>query len=295
MSKNNLILFPKALDYYQIELTKMLESERYREAAELLRFLIECKNDDERLNLEWMALLEWLGTAFPSALKPLAESDAEPESDEREMLRRMLADKSQQDDSYVNKLIYMLDSSSLEKQLIALDQLAHIKQEGLADKLVAWLRPIEAHPFIQFKILQIAAEAGLEGPLTLRRGDELITVEIERTPLLDSHFPKSLMEIVRRVQQVSGIHDPTIAYFAEQTWRQYIAFVYGTNVYALLSHLEDAGIDAWAAALHLILAESVAGEAPRDEILEYYGVTSDCRLEFENACVELGKFLRSQA
>ena len=55
------MLLPKTIDFYQIEITRMLETERYEEAIALLRFLAKCDSGDIRTNEEWLALLAWLG------------------------------------------------------------------------------------------------------------------------------------------------------------------------------------------------------------------------------------------
>ena len=101
-SRNNVILFPKTHDYYQIELTRMLESERYGEAIALLQFLLTCDGEDARIREEGDALLQWLVSAFPEAERDARELDipeglagwtkstAEEESEETEqdILRR---------------------------------------------------------------------------------------------------------------------------------------------------------------------------------------------------------------
>lgn len=63
---NKIVLFPKTLDYYQIQLTVMLENERYVEAMDMLRFLPQCQGQDERHYDEWRASLEWSQAHFLS-------------------------------------------------------------------------------------------------------------------------------------------------------------------------------------------------------------------------------------
>lgn len=58
--KGNVILLPRTIDYYQMRLTRLLETDRFAEAAELLRFLLQCRTDDERTVEEWRMLLEWM-------------------------------------------------------------------------------------------------------------------------------------------------------------------------------------------------------------------------------------------
>lgn len=61
----------------------MLESERYGEAMELLRFLLQCQGQEERNYEEWRSLLEWLETAFPYASQNGdAEGTVHPEDED---------------------------------------------------------------------------------------------------------------------------------------------------------------------------------------------------------------------
>ena len=63
---NNIVLFPKTLDYYQIQLTVMLENERYGEAMKLLHFLLQCQGQEERHYDEWQALLDGFRSSVSS-------------------------------------------------------------------------------------------------------------------------------------------------------------------------------------------------------------------------------------
>lgn len=89
---NNIVLFPKTLDYYQIQLTVMLENERYGEAMKLLHFLLQCQGQEERHYDEWRALLEWLQAAFPqyeeTSPAVLEEREEEEEISEEDMARQ---------------------------------------------------------------------------------------------------------------------------------------------------------------------------------------------------------------
>ncbi|GJM79232.1 hypothetical protein HMSSN139_17280 [Paenibacillus sp. HMSSN-139] len=82
-------MFPKTLDYYQIELTRMLETERYGEAVELLQFLLQCQGEDPRHYEEWQALLDWLLGAFPALKNGMPDPQGfEEEEETEEMLAR---------------------------------------------------------------------------------------------------------------------------------------------------------------------------------------------------------------
>ncbi len=297
---NNLILFPKTLDYYQFELTAMLEQERYAEAIRLLRFLLRCQTEDSRLLQEWTALLEWLeaggftGLDDSSDLAEPTDSEDEPDEDERVLLRQHLAERTRQDKGYAGKLLEELKAGTLERQFIALDQLALIADRETAANLIQWLTQSRAHPFVRFRILQIAAQAGLHGTLTLPLPNELITVELERTPVLFDQFPQPVREVHVRVEAQTGVSDATAAYFAEQTWRQFLAFSYGTNLYRSLSEMTDAEIDCWAAALHGTVVKALTGEPPNgSELRDMYGITPEFKQYREEAAARLAEFFDS--
>ncbi len=63
--RDNIYLFPRMLDQYQIQLTRMLEAEQYEETKQLLRFLLQCQGQDPIHYSEWVNLLDWLEIAFP--------------------------------------------------------------------------------------------------------------------------------------------------------------------------------------------------------------------------------------
>ena len=67
---DNVILFPKTEQFYEDELTKLLRSEQYKEALDMLAFLLQFPNVDTNKSEQWEALRHWLLTMFPETMFP---------------------------------------------------------------------------------------------------------------------------------------------------------------------------------------------------------------------------------
>jgi len=283
---SNVILFPKTAEFYQFELTRMLETERYGEAIRVLQFLIGCQQPDERLHEEWQALLQWLLTMFPEERFEAERGSEEEDLTEAEMLRDRLAAKAQQDSGYAEKLLGMLDNrQTLENQLLALDQLALLEHSGvnITARLVEWITAREWHPLIQFKGLQTLKLRGMTGLLELRKNGETILVQVEDTPSGFEEFPSIVNEIMDRVQEISETNQPALAYFAQETWHEFLAFIYGTASYRLMLRQDRDHVDVWASALHLVLLEKVFHSGDKMEIFDLYGITGSMEFQWEQA------------
>ena len=155
-SRGELILFPKTIDYYQIELTKLLEKEAYGEAIRTLEFLVECRTDDGRANEEWSTLLEWLRSEFPDAARAAGGDPDEDEPGdvaESDLLRGRVAAKASRDKQYAKRLVESLSRGAPEAQLHALEQLGHLEDESVAGALLKKLAEPQLHPFVAFKLL----------------------------------------------------------------------------------------------------------------------------------------------
>jgi hypothetical protein len=279
----NVILFPKTVEYYQFELTRMLESERYGEAIHMLRFLLTCHHQDVRIEEEWQALLQWLQTMFPEEMFA-TDDEGEVEITEAELLRQHLSVKGQADSGYAEKLMDMLDKpQSLENLLLALDQLAFMEHPAINDKLINWLTSDEQHPLLQYKVLQTLNLRGVTGTLQLTKHGETITVDVEDTPKSFEDFPSPINEIMDRFQEISHNNEPALAYFAQETWNEFLAFIYGTAQYRQMLRQEEECVDIWAAALHFVLLEKVFDGGMKDEIMDLYGITNDLVFQWEQA------------
>ncbi|NHN30134.1 hypothetical protein [Paenibacillus agricola] len=279
----NVILFPKTVEFYQYELTRMLETERYGEAIQMLSFLLTCHHQDRRIEEEWEALLQWLQTMFPEEVFAFGE-EGEEDLTETELLRQHLSIKTQSDSGYAEKLLGMLEHpQSLENQLLALDQLAFIEHPDINAKLSEWLSASEQHPLIQYKVLQTLKLRGVTGPIQLEKHGERIIVQIEETPKSFDDFPLPIHDIMERFEEISQTQQPALFYFAQETWNEFLAFIYGTAQYHQMLREEWDSVDVWAAALHLVLLEKVFHSGGKEEIMELYGITNDLMFQWEQA------------
>jgi hypothetical protein len=131
----------------------------------------------------------------------------------------------------------------------------------------------------------------MQGCVTFVRGQEQVEVEIENVPLKDSDFPLVVHDIVDRVAQQTEVQEPTLYYFAQELWIQFIKGAYGTNVYQSLLIEEDLVMDIWAAALHQTVSESLTGSRNEEETRAMYGITENIRFQFEQAYRTLKQFI----
>ncbi|WP_334076040.1 MULTISPECIES: hypothetical protein [Paenibacillus] len=293
--KDNVVLFPKTLDFYQIELTRMLETERYGEAAELLRFLLQCQGQDDRQYAEWRNLLDWLTDAFPMLQDEAANhtglSDDE-EEDEDVIARRHVEAKMAEDHQYADKLLRAVIGKPMSEQtFLALEQLAYLDRPEVDEALIDWLSRQELHPLLQYRVLQILKRRGAHGVVSFFRFGEKVEIEIESVPIKPEDFPAPVQHVLERVGDQTQVHDPTLFYFAQELWTQFVMAIYGTMDYRSLLSDEDSMIDIWAAALHQMVADSLPGGIHEEEIRSLYGITDNLRLRFEQACRSMRQFV----
>jgi hypothetical protein len=288
--KDNVILFPKTVEYYQVQLTRMLETEQYSEAIELLKFLLQCHKDDAQTYEEWKVLLEWLETQF-STLSRDKENDDETET---ELLERHVKSKSHEDQLYTKKLLDMLlQDTSLDKKFLALDQLVFIEHPQINETLKRWVENVDLHPLVQFKVLQTLKLRDVVGEVHMQRGGEKVSLLIEETPLTYNEYPPPICEIMERVQQISEVNHPALAYFAEQTWKAFLSYIYGTAMYWKIVDQDKASIDVWAAALHYISIETILGPVDTEETFQLYGITKELSFRWEQAHRFIKNFVES--
>jgi hypothetical protein len=286
IKENNIVLFPKTLDYYQIQLTVMLENERYGEAMAMLRFLMQCQGQEQKQYEEWDALLQWLEAAFPQYADRGTDTahTEEDEVSEEELARRHARFKQEQDTGYGNKLLRMaMDEPLSEQTILALEQLSYLELPEIDDALLRWIKEREIHPLLQFRVLQTLRRRGMEGTIEIRRGDEKAEIDIETIPLQPADFPEPIMRILERVADQTEVHEPTLFYFAQELWSQFVMTVYGTNDYKSMLVEEDGMPDIWAAALHQTVSESLNGNRDEEETRAIYGITDALRFRFEQA------------
>ncbi len=137
-------MFPSMLDHYQVQLTRMLEAEQYGEAKELLRFLLQCQGEDARHYEEWDSLLTWLDMAFPEDGNGedgtgfiIAKHE---EEDDEATLREQLLNPPDQDEAYVNQVLYIMQNHPMiDQQILALERAVYIQSPDMNDSIKKWL------------------------------------------------------------------------------------------------------------------------------------------------------------
>ncbi|MFD1178695.1 hypothetical protein ACFQ3W_20675 [Paenibacillus puldeungensis] len=272
----------------------MLETERYAEAVELLKFLLQCQGEDPRHYEEWQSLLDWLTDSFPMLQNEYAGEgeDFDPETEEK-MARQHLEAKLAEDQNYAEKLLKAVMEKPLSEQtLLALDQLAYLDRPEVDDALIEWIHKKLLHPLLQYRVLQTLRRRGSSGLLSFIRGGEKVEIEIEAVPLKPEDFPYAVQAVLERVGNQTEIHDPTLFYFAQEMWSQFVMAIYGTMDYRSMLTDDDSVIDIWAASLHQTVAESLTGGGkPEEEIRFMYGITDDLRLRYEQACRSMRQFV----
>jgi hypothetical protein len=294
-AKDKVILLPKTIDFYQIEITRMLETERYGEAIDLLRFLGGCDSGDARLDAEWVALLAWLESMRPegTALYDVAEEEEESESD---LFRQHLRQKLESEPNYVEQLIKMLDTDhDTTKQILALEQLAYLEEPkhgvfNITEWLIQWLKASRENPWVQFKALQTLKMRGVKDTVRIIKQGVELHINIEQVPLELKQYPIPFRTILNKLQKVAEINEPSLPYFAEQIWEQFHAYIYGTATYDQLLNLDETLADVWAAALHIVLSELMAGAVNDAEIQQLYGISADLKLQLKQSYQVLRSF-----
>lgn len=287
---HKVVLLPQTVEHVHAELTRMLENEQYQDAIEMLQFLLSCNPVDEQTTEEWKALLHWLEAMLPE-LGPSSEQEND-EWSEREMYKQNLARKVEQNEGYVEQLINMLTAhtSTLDKQMLALEQLVYIEHPKINDTLIKWLCGKEMHPLVQFKCIQSLKARGVTGTLLIPRNGAVIEIKIEETPLHPDEFPAHIMDIMNKVRTMTEIKDPELFRFASKIWEQFISFIYGTVLYRSLANQADVSVP-WAAALHATVLNMLYHVDNFEQVGKIYELTSELSAVYDKAFTVLQYFL----
>jgi len=288
-SRENVVLFPKSVPYYEQQLARLLQTEQYAEALRLLDELLAYPNIDPDKADQWQALLLWLQTMCPEALFPPLAPDEE--ETEEALLRSYVSERSAADGAYAGKLLALLDEGTSEQRAAALEQLAFVDDPAAAAGVRRWLEQAAHHPLLQLQALQTLKLLGATGYVRLRKAGGTVDVDIEETPLAAEQFPAQIREMIRRVETISEAEQPDLGFFARQTWQEFLAFAYGTALYAKLQTAEDGVVDVWASALHGALQAALFGSADRGELRELYGVTQELEPLWDEAYETLCSFM----
>lgn len=277
---SNVVLLPKTVEYYQFELTKLLETEKYYEAKTLLRFLIDCSGKDDKTDEEWLMLLRWLEEQFPgyndTSIAEIEDSEStqEEELTEKELLKQSLRQRHAVDQQIVKKLLKELrDNSSFEKKWIALEQLAYIEHKDINSTLKKLLQEEKLHPMLQFKILQTLKLRNARGSVQFLRMGEQVDVKIADVPQSLDQFPERLQNILEKVKETCEIYHPSLAYFAEQNWKEFLSCIYGSSLYEELLETSDCS-RIWASVLHFFSLQTMGNDGMIEETTQLYEINS---------------------
>ncbi|MCC2683495.1 MAG: hypothetical protein K0R75_394 [Paenibacillaceae bacterium] len=305
--RNNVVLLPGTVDYYQIELTKMLEEERYGEAVELLAFLLQCRPVDSQTEEEWRTLSEWLKNSF-SVGSPVEFGKRSPSSNESEqfsdedeeeltegrLVRLRWQSKAGRDLGFVRQLLDSLKrAEAMAEQIEAIEQLSQIDNPDIAGELIEWLGSTVVHPLVMFKGLQALKGKGMTGEFAVPKRSGAVVVRIEDTPVSREDYPPPIAEIWCRLADES-VHDGAeIAEFAKVMLQEFIAFIYTTPIYKQLVELNQEETEAWAAALHTTVMDLLppSESSGASTLAERYGIAGESdRRTFEQALTYIRRF-----
>ena len=105
------------------------------------------------------------------------------------------------------------------------------------------------------------------------------------------NFRFQIVQILERVADQTEVHEPTLFYFAQELWIQYVMAVYGTRDYQSMLEQNDAMTDIWAAALHMTVADSLGGSHDEENTRSMYAVTGAMRFRLEQAYRSMKQFV----
>lgn len=297
-SKANVVLFPKTYDYYQLELTRLLEAERYKDAVQLLSFLLQFEGEQREIREEWNSLYHWLLQAFPDLREVEAtvtstihteqdhKDDDEAELSESDLMRQQLAKKQMLDEEYIERLLQSLKEPPLdERKWMVLEQLALADSETLTDDLIHYLETEELHPLLRFGLLTTLVKRGAKGKVTYWHGAEQIVVQIEDTPLDYPSFPASLRAPAELLYESMSVRDPSLTYFAQEIWQQFVKAIYGTKLYMQMRDVAEPSVAIWAAALHSLVSRLL--QLDTEDVFRIYGLSPEDRMDYERGILRI--------
>lgn len=290
--QDKVYLLPQTIGYYQLELTRLLEFERYGEAMELLRFLLDCDIGDKRTREEWQSLLDWMLTMIPEPLTTAVKEEAE--LTEEELFLQHLNEKAERDPQYTEKLLDVFRRpDSWDKQVLALEQLRYLHHPKIRDVLLQWLESRPLPPILQFRAMQILKLRGEKGSVKLRRNGKIYTADIADVPTSREEHPRPLQEIIQLVLNSGKRDEIPLEEFAGETWGEFVAYAFGTPLYAELLAETEKNRTAWAAAFHYMLLLTAHGTASTEEIKQVYGISGALEQKWEKAVRVFAEFSRT--
>lgn len=284
-------LLPQTIGYYQLELTRLLEFERYAEAMEMLRFLLGCETSDQQAREEWQSLLDWMHTMLPAAQQA---TEVETEQTEEEMFLHNIRERVKQEPEYIEKLLEVFRRpDSWDKQVLALEQLRYLEHPQIQQVLLHWLQTRPLPPMLQFRAMQILKLRGENATVKLKRNGKTYPVEIRDVPSSHEEYPWTLKDILQRVLQSGAKDGIPLEEFAEQTWSEFVAYAFGTPVYMELVAEPAEERMVWAGAFHYNLLLTAQGSASASELKGIYGIEEGQKSKWERANRIFAEFIRA--
>lgn len=294
MNGNNqekVYLLPHTIGYFQQELTRLLEFERYAEAVEMLRFLLSCETGDAQSVEEWQSLLGWMLAMLPEL--QTVEPDEEEQSEE-DLLRIHMKEKTAREPEYVEKLLEVFRRpGGWDKQVLALEQLRYLKHPRIPEVLLKWLQRWPLPPMLQFRAMQILKQRGESATVKLRKNGKIYKVDIRDVPAGPGDYPPPVQDILQRVLNSQLRDGMPLHEFAGDTWSEFVAYAFGTPLYLEILVEPYEMRDAWAAAFHYILLMTAQGTASADEIKDLYGITGSMEQKWSKAVGVFADFAKT--
>lgn len=286
---------PKTIEYYETQLTEFLMSERYEQAAEVLRLLQHASGVDAGKRQQWAEMLTWMEMMFPELLFHSGASDSDDQKFSEEELRyQTLSDKISQQNIKPGHLLESLRATdSPDEQLVMLERLSYSADPEAVTGIRGWLTERERNPLLQFKALQALKRLGDEEQLQLNRfGDRMLVCPAD-TPSEAGEIPPGIVRVFQLVKSVSDSTQPVIGDFSAQMMWDFIAISFGTSLYNEMAQAEEGQMKVWASALHVFLETHVFGGSVPDQIWEIYDVSSEQMDEWEHVYRQIECFFGS--
>jgi hypothetical protein len=295
--KSNIVLFPASLDFYEKQLTSLIDQERYEEAYELCNWFMDISHLPPLYVKKIEALHTWLSMLLPKNewgdnWQSREDETVDEAQDEQQLWLESVRTKSRNKPEYTSQLLTDLHQGSMEKQIIALEQLAYMQDEGIAIAICHWLEQEARHPFLQFRALQSLKLQNQLGKISLPREQGSLSVMIEHTPLRIEQFPSNILLVLSLLQDRGEVEQLDFIEFATQTWHEFLIFHYGTLFYRSLTEMNVKSAAIWASALQVVIADQFLQDRDRIEILARYEIGQQQIADWQTAYSILLKFIQ---
>jgi hypothetical protein len=294
--KNNLVLFPSSIEYYENKIMKMIELEQHDEMANMLSWLLAQSHIHPEQSQKFLALQQWLKQVLDSDEHSSLKSEDflahNANLQEKEFLKNVVNEKLQRDEHYHNQLVHYIYEGTFEQQILSLEQLAFIEIEDdeINLQLKTWLTNEPINPFLQFKALQTLKIRQCSGKIHFKKNEETIIVEIADTPLDFNEFPNQTSELISMININIENHFPDLVSFAEQTLHEFLIFYYGTDFYQKWMKMNSSELRVWAATLHAVIFKMIYSKVDFSELEQQYAISSNQKPLWDNAYTYFCKF-----